>query len=155
MKRVALLIMVPLVAGCDVRTKNPANDEGKVTINANESGEVNFNLPFVSGNVKLPEGVMENGDFDIDGVKMIPGGKMTGFNVNAGDKTTINLAFTAPASPDEVRAYFLEQFEKKGVEAAAAGDAVTGKTKDGDSFVINVEPAAQGSQGRIAIQDKD
>jgi hypothetical protein len=65
------------------------------------------------------------------------------------------MTFTAPASPDQVRSYFVDQFRKQGVDAAIAGDAVSGKSKDGNPFVIEVSPAANGSQGRIEIQDKD
>jgi hypothetical protein len=65
------------------------------------------------------------------------------------------MSFNAPASPDEVRSYYVDQFKKQGVEAALAGDAVTGKSKDGSPFTIQVSPAANGSQGKIVIQGKD
>ena len=156
MKRLALLMLVPLVTACNMHSKNPANDNGSVTINASDSGQVEFNLPFVSGSVKLPEGVMKNGEFDIDGVKMVPGGKITGVSVFAADKgSTVDIAFSAPTSPEQVRAYFLDQFKQKGAQVAQAGDAITGKAKDGDAFTITAGPAAQGSQGRIAIQSED
>lgn len=152
MKHVAFLIILPLLAGCDVHSKNPANDD-QVSIRANEDGQVSFDVPFASGNVKLPAGSMSSSDFDIEGVKMIPGGRITSFNIDAGDKgATVNFGFKAPGSPDEVRTYFADQFGKKGIDAAVVGDSVSGKTKDGDPFVIRVEPAAQGSQGTITIQ---
>ncbi len=156
MRSLALLMLVPLMAGCKVDTKYPKDGDENVMINATENGQVTFNVPFASGQVKLPEGMMKDGEIDIDGVKMIPGGTMSGFNVNAGDKgATVNLGFKAPASPDDVRAYFLAQFKEKGVEAAATGDSVSGKTKDGNSFVIKVESAGQGSQGTITILSDD
>jgi hypothetical protein len=65
------------------------------------------------------------------------------------------MGFTAPPSPDEVRSYFVDQFKKQGVDAAIAGDAVTGKSKDGSDFTIQVSQAASGSQGKILIQSKD
>jgi hypothetical protein len=110
----------------------------------------------VKGQVKVPAMMMHNGNIDIDGVKLMPGSSVTGFSVLAGDKgANVNMAFTAPASPDEVRSYYVDQFRKQGVEVALAGDAVTGKSKDGNPFVIQVNPAASGSQGKIEIQDKD
>ena len=148
-----LLAGAAALAACNVDTKNPANGDENVSINADETGNVTFNLPFASGQVKLPEGMMKNGDFDIDGVKMVPGGTVSGFNVDAGHKgATVHLAFKAPGSPDDVRAYFVEQFKAKGVAASASGTAVSGTTKDGDAFVIDVGPGAQGSQGTITIQ---
>ena len=156
MRFAALLVVVPLVAGCNVHSKNPADGDENVMINASENGQVTFNVPFASGQVKLPEGTFHNGDFDIDGVKMMPGATVSGFNVNAGDKkATVNLAFKAPAAPEDVRSYFLDQFKAKGIEASAVGNSVSGKTKDGDPFIITVQAAGQGSEGTIKVQDDD
>lgn len=156
MTRLALLILVPAVAlaGCHV-SRNDGNSDN-VTIKADEDGNVSFNVPFVNGNVKLPEGALQGGNFDIDGVKMIPGATMHGFNVDAGDKgSTVHIAFDAPKTPDEVRSYFVDQFKQKGLSVAQSGTAIDGKTHDGDTFKIDVQPAAQGSTGTIAIQSKD
>jgi hypothetical protein len=153
-RSLVVLAVLPFVAGCNGHTKNPASGDKNVTINSDEHGHVAFNLPFMSGSVKLPEGAMHDANFDIDGVKMIPGGTITGFNVDAGDKgSLVDLAFKAPAAPAEVRAYFLDQFKAKGVDAAAAGDAISGKSKDGSPFTIDVSPDPNGSRGKIVIQD--
>jgi hypothetical protein len=53
-----------------------------------------------------------------------------------------------------VRSYYLDQFKKQGLEVALAGDAVTGKAKDGSPFAIHVGAAPSGSQGTIEIHDK-
>jgi hypothetical protein len=156
MNRLALLLLVPLLAGCNIHSKNPASGDENVSIHADESGQVAFNLPMVAGQVKVPQMMMHNGNIDIDGVKLMPGSSVTGFSILAGDKgANVNMAFTAPASPDEVRSYFLDQFRKQGAEVALAGDAVSGKSKDGNPFVIHVTPGPNGSQGKIGIQDKD
>ena len=155
MNRSALFLLVPLLAGCNVHSKNPANGDDNVTINADESGHVSFNLPFMQGKVKVPTTMMRNGNFDIDGVKLMPGSSVTGFSLDAQHEgATVNMTFNAPASPDEVRSYFVDQFKQKGVEAALAGDSVAGKSKDGSPFVINVSPAAGGSTGTIEIRSK-
>jgi hypothetical protein len=155
MNRFALLAVPLLLAGCHARFKNPANGDETVTMNGQANGQVSFNFPFAQGQVKIPASMMHKGQFDIDGVKMIPGGSLTGFNVNAGDNgSTVNIGFNSPASPQDTRAYFLSQFQQKGVQAAAAGDSITGKSKDGDTFVIHVASAANGSTGTIQIQSK-
>ena len=151
-----LLLLVPAaaLAGCNV-SRNDGNSDN-VSIKADGNGSVSFDVPFVNGKVKLPEDAIKSSNFDIDGVKMMPGATMTGFNVNAGDKgSTVHMSFKAPKTPDEVRAYFLDQFKQKGVNAAQSGNAVNGKTDDGDRFAIDVQPAAQGSTGTIAIESKD
>jgi hypothetical protein len=156
MNRSALLLLVPLLAGCNVHSKNPANGDDNVSIHADDSGNIAFNLPIAEGQVKVPTSMMHNGNVDIDGVKLMPGSSVTGFNVEArNNNATVDISFKAPASPDQVRSYFLDQFRKQGVEAALSGDAVTGKSKDGSPFVIHVEPGPSGSRGKVELQDKD
>lgn len=156
MNRFALLMTVLLLAGCNVHSKNPASGDENVTINADESGHIAFNVPFAQGQVKVPTSFMNHGNVDIDGVKLMPGSSLTGFSVFAGDKgSTVNMTFNAPASPDEVRSYFINQFKAQGVEAALAGDSIAGKSKDGSDFTIQVSPGPSGSQGRIVVHDKD
>lgn len=156
MNRSLLLMPVALLAACDVHSKNPADADENVSIQADDSGHVAFNLPFAQGQVKVPAAMMHDGNFDIDGVKLMPGSSVTGFSVFAGEgkTSTVNMSFKAPSTPDAVRSYFLDQFRKQGVEAALAGDAVAGTSKDGNPFTIEVGPAANGSQGKIVIKDK-
>jgi hypothetical protein len=156
MIRFALLMLVPLIAGCDVHSKKSASNDDKVNIKADASGNVAFDLPFAKGQVKLPAGFMDKGDVDIDGVKLMPGSQVTGFTVDSqGKLTNVDMSFTAPAAPDQVRAYFLGEFKKRGAEASLSGDTVSGKSKDGNPFTIKVSPAGKGSQGTIRIQDRD
>lgn len=156
MNRLALFMAVPLLAGCNVHSKNPASGDENVTINADESGHVSFNLPFVKGEVKVPTSMMHEGSFDIDGVKLMPGSKVTGFSVFARDQgADVNMTFDAPAPPEQVRSYFLDRFKEQGVEAALSGNSVTGKSKDGSPFTIEVSPGGNGSQAKIEIQSKD
>lgn len=153
MNRLAILSLVPLLAACNVHSKNPAAGDENVSIHADESGHIAFNLPIAQGQVKVPAGMMRNGNFDIDGVKLMPGSSVTGFNVNAAHEgATVDMSFANPASPDAVRAYFLGQFKEQGVQAALAGESVAGKSKDGSPFLIHVSPAPHGSKGIISIQ---
>ena len=156
MNRLAFLLLLPMLAGCNVHSKNPAAGDDNVSIHADESGNIAFNLPIAEGKLKVPANFMHEGDVDIDGVKLMPGSSLTGFNLDSrNDVSNVDMSFTSTASPDEVRAYYVDQFKKQGVEPAIAGDAVTGKSKDGGPFTIQVSPAANGSTGKIVIQDKD
>ena len=152
MNRSAILVILPLLAGCNVHSDGDDN----VSIHADQSGNIAFNLPIAEGKLKIPGNFMHEGDVDIDGVKLMPGSSLTGFNLDShNDVSNVDMSFTSTASPDEVRSYYVDQFKKQGVEAAIAGDAVTGKSKDGDPFTIQVGPAATGSQGKIVIESKD
>jgi hypothetical protein len=156
MTRFAFLLALPLLAACNVHGKYPKDSDDHVSIHADESGNIAFNLPIAQGQVKLPSGFMHNGNFDIDGVKLMPGSQVTGFNVEShNDVTNVDMSFSAPARPDQVRSYFVEQFKAKGIEAALSGDTVTGKSKDGNPFTIQVSPRSGGSQGKIVVQDND
>ena len=156
MKPALLLILVPLMGACDVSAKRPQEGDDNVTIRADEGGQVSFNMPFASGEVKLPQSALENSKFDIDGVQMMPGGRTTSFNLDSSDgEAIVKLGFAAPQSADAVRTYFLDEFGKKGVEASASGNRVSGQSKDGDSFVIDIRPAPDGSTGTITIDSKN
>jgi hypothetical protein len=122
MNRLAVLLPVLVLAGCNVQSKNPANGDDSVSIRADDSGNIAFDLPIAEGQVKA---------------------------------ATVQMSFTAPASPDEVRSYFLDQFRKKGDQVTRAGDAVTGQSKDGDRFTIHVSPASNGSRGKIDLQSRN
>ena len=155
MKQAALLMLPILLAGCDSQIKSPSNDSENVTMKGDANGQVSFNLPFAQGKVKIPASMMQKGQFDIDGVRMIPGGLLTGFNVDAGENgSKVNIAFKSPVSPEKTRAYFLDQFRQKGVQATPAGDSITGKSKDGNTFAIHIAAAGTGSDGTIQIQSK-
>ena len=156
MTRFAFLLALPMLAACNVHGKYPNDSNDNVSIHADESGNIAFNLPIAQGQVKIPSGFMHEGDIDIDGVKLMPGSKVTGFNLDShNDVTNLDMSFTAPASPDQVRSYFVDQFRKQGAEVKLAGDSVTGKSKDGSPFTIQVSPAASGSQGKIIVQDNE
>jgi len=155
MSRSALLIIVPLLAACDVHSKNPASGDDNVTIQADADGQIAFNMPFAEGRIKVPAGVMHGGDVDIDGVKLMPGSSITGFNLNAADdRSTVRMNFSSTAKPEDVLAYYADRFGKSGTDISVAANSVTGKTKDGSAFVIRVTPASNGSQGTIEIQDR-
>ena len=152
MTRLAFLIVLPLLAGCNVQSKNPSHDDDNVSMSADQNGQVAFNFPFAKGSIKLPASMMHNGQIDLDGVNMPAGTSTTGFHMNsANDRTAVVMSFTNPQTPDQVRAYFVDAFAKNGVTASVEGNAVTGKSKDGDQFTIAVTPAAGGSQGQIVI----
>jgi hypothetical protein len=150
-----LLAIAPLLllAACDAEVKTPTGNDETVQMKADADGRVAFNLPFAKGEIKLPTGVMSNADFDIDGVKMMPGASLTGFNLDAGKDNPgkVNFTFKAPASPEQVKTYFIEQFKAQSVEAAMVADVLQGTTKDGSTFRMRFAPDGTGTSGTIAL----
>ena len=156
MNRFALLALPLVLAGCNVHSKDRADGDDNVSVSGDASGNISFDVPFAKGQLKIPSGFMHEGNVDIDGVKLMPGSQVTRFNMNSRDKVSVvEIAFTSPQAPDQVRAYFVDQFHKHGAEASVAGDTVTGKSKDGNPFTIQVSPSGSGSQGKIQAQDDD
>lgn len=154
MKSSAFLMLLPLLGACDVHSGGGRNDNDNVSINADETGNIAFNVPFIQGQVKVPGSMMHGGDFDIDGVKLMPGSAISGFKLNAGDQgSTVDISFKAPGTLDQTRAYFLDQFKQKGVNAVASGDGISGTSKDGSPFVIHLTAAGGGTEGTVEARD--
>lgn len=146
-----------VVAACDAEVRAPTGNDERVQMKADADGRVSFDMPFAKGEIKLPAGVMKDAKFDIDGVKMVPGGSVTGFNLDAaggGQPAKVNLTFSAPMSPEEVKSYFLEQFRTHSVEAAVVADVIQGTTRDGDTFRMRLSPQGTGTSGTIEIDTK-
>lgn len=157
MTRFAIVLALPLLGACDIDAKNPANDaRERVEIKADDKGSVAFDLPFAKGNLKLPEGMMKDGNVDIDGVKLMPGSKVTGVSVlsEKDGPATVDIAFAVPKAPDEVRGYYAGEFAKQGVKASVEGEAIKATTKDGSDVTIAVTPDGDGSKGKIAIIER-
>jgi hypothetical protein len=126
MLKIAALAPLLLLAACDAEVKAPAAGDETVQMKADADGRVAFNLPFAS---------------------------LTGFNLDAGKDNAgkVNFTFTAPATPQEVKTYFLNQFRAQGAEAAMVADAIQGTTKEGATFVMRFAPQGTGTSGTIEL----
>ena len=140
-------------------TINAGDDQGGVVIKAGkDGGNVRIGGKGPSIDIAIPDFVdldVES-DFDIDGVKLYPGSKVTSVDVNARkkdglDNTTVKLGFTAPAAPKVAADWMAAEFGKKGVQVARTGDTLAGKDKDGDAFTIKFGPDGANSKGEVLI----
>lgn len=135
------------------------NSGDAVAIQANgETGRVAIKVPGFEGNLNVPRFVLDNSNFDLDGVKLYPGSKITNVNVAANkagnDEAKVNIAFTSPAEPDKVADYLRKAFAENKVAVTANGTSLSGTMTDGEAFSIALEPGAGGTAGRIAIDAK-
>jgi len=122
------------------------------------SGKVAVKIPGIDAKVSVPEGLMAKSGFDIDGVKLYPGSSTTGFSVIAGnDKSnepTVRLGFTSPAAAPVVRDWFTKAFAERRITVAQSGDALVGKTKDGNDFRISLKDGTAGQTlGELTVDD--
>ena len=143
------------LVGCDDSTSgnSAAAEDTIVSIerSGNEGGDLSVNLPGFDANVRLPDALMTSGKFDIDGVTLFPGSKISNVKIGSGE-TPLTMTFDAPAEPAKVVAWFQERFTAKSVKVAATGNVLSGTTNDGETFSIALMPAAGGrSTGSIEI----
>ena len=168
--RLAFLIPpMMLLAACGSEEKKSESGT-EVSINAgDEHGGVQIKTGKDGGNIKIggdgaaididiPDFVdldIES-DFDIDGVKLYPGSKVTTVNVdandkNGADKAVVKLGFTSPAAPTKAADWMAGEFAKKGVKVTRTGDTLAGKDKDGADFTIKFGPDGANAKGDVVI----
>ncbi len=168
--RLAFLIPpMMLLAACGSEEKK-AGEGTEVSINAgDEHGGVQIKTGKDGGNIKIGGGGAAididipdfvdldiESDFDIDGVKLYPGSKVTKVDVDAvdkggADKATVKLGFTSPAAPTKAADWMADEFAKKGVKVTRSGDALAGRDKDGADFRINFAPDGATAKGEVVI----
>ena len=144
----------------EVTINAKGEDGGNVRISADGKGSsISIDGDGVNINADLPgiDGLAVGSDFDIDGVKLYPGAKITSVNVNAdagkpeGQQGLVEFGLTAPAAPAAVLDWYAKAFAAKGIATTTKGAALTGKTKDGDAFAIELAPEGKGSIGKVRI----
>lgn len=128
-------------------------DGGNGVIKADgESGKLSIDLPGLKGAITMPKIELSGDKVDIDGVKLYPGSRVTGMDVNddGGEGAgKVRIRFEADAPPTKVQRYFLDAFKDKGVTATAQGTGLSGVDEDGKSFSIDLAGAGTGTHGTI------
>lgn len=167
--RLAFLIPpMMLLAACGAGDSK-ADDGAQVSINAGGDGGVKIRTGAdgskisIGGrdaaiNIDVPDVVdldIES-DFDIDGVKLYPGSKVTRIDIDANDRkgadtAAVKLGFTAPAAPKVAADWMADEFAKKGIKVTRSGDTLAGRAKDGDDFLIRFSPDGKTSKGEVQI----
>ena len=123
-----------------------------------ESGKIELSLPGgIEAKGKLPEGLGNDGDFDIDGVGLYPGARVGSVKVNASDaaamkRAVVRIGFTAPGDAAAVADWYQQQFDAKAIKVSRRGETLSGKTEDGNDFTIALTGAGAGSaKGLVTI----
>ena len=135
---------------------------GAVTAGADgKTGKVSINAPGFKGEIELPKIHLDADDFEMNGVKLYPGSKITALNVaggdgNGDDDDTVRVSFDAPAAPDVVKAWFADKLVKEGdFKLKLAANGLSGTTDEGKPFTMTLTPATDGhASGAIIISGK-
>lgn len=146
-----------------ISISSDVDSAGTLTVDADsETGKLEVTLPGgLEAKVKIPGGLPNDAKFDIDGVGLFPGAKISTVNVNANGKAgaesaVVVLGFAAPGDAAAVADWYQQQFAEKSVTASRRGDTLSGKTEDGDDFVLALAQGAPGkARGTLTITDKN
>lgn len=165
MKKFAIIAMPLLIlSACADNSGEKAEKEAatgeNLTISADgDGGNVSIKGGGISVSADLPglDEIDANTDFDIDGVKLYPGAKITSFNLGVdgdrpeGKQGVVRFGLSAPAAPATVLNWYSKAFAARGVTTSVKGSVLNGTSKDGDVFSISLTPEGSGSKGEIKI----
>lgn len=168
MRALPLLPLLPallLVAACDrdsgstlsINADGGAGNGFAATVS--NQGEVAINSPVFSGKLKLPRLDMDAEDFDMNGVHLYPGSRITGIDVQADgrghggkDDGRVRVSFDSPAEPQRIIGWFQERLNKAGYSVQSQKTDLTGTTDDGKPFRMELAPAGENkARGTILI----
>jgi len=174
----ALLLVPPLalLAACQARTgpqrdgadKDAAAGKPAITASIGDGANaatgkdgVSIDTPVFSARVKLPLIDLDSGHVDLDGMKLYPGSRVTGVDMDsAGDshKGRVEIAFTSPDAPDRLLAYYRQAARDDGFAVSAPGTGPGGETVlDGardagaKGFHLVIGPDGAGTKGSILL----
>lgn len=156
------------LAACDGHDGNSTSisfssndsDGNSVTGGIDKDGNLKVDSTGFKADIKLPSIKLDAGDFEMNGVHLYPGSAITSMNIDAHDKKgeegkndgKVSVAFTSPATAATVRDWLKERLDKAGFVLSTAGNGLTGKTDDGQPFVLKLDEDGAGkSKGSIEM----
>lgn len=160
MRTIAILglaLLFPLAACGDGKegtsiTFNASDPDGNVASAIDgKTGKLSIDAPGFKGEISLPKLDLNDGNFEMNGVHLYPGSKISAMNIDARpgqdgaeDSGRVRVTFDSPATPDVVRAWFLDKLGKAAFKLRSEGSALVGTTDEGKPFRLDLKPAANG-----------
>ena len=150
------LILAPalLLAAC-----GSSDSEGtQISINGDnfsagmgKDGKVAIDVPGFKGNIDLPKIQLDASDFDINGVSLPAGSKITNMDIAGkdGSQGGVRVAFTSPVTPVAVRDWFQGKLAAEGFKLTANGNDLSGTTQDGKAFSLVTKANGTGATDSV------
>ena len=167
MRKVMLGLALPLVllAGCSVdagkddggngMASMKVGEDGNVSITASDGADgVSVSIPGFDAKLNVPGVELGGDDMDIDGIKLYPGTEVKGINVTdqkGAGNSRVEMRFTSPATPDQVRDWFQQRLAKAGFTLKQEGNALTGTTDEKKPFRLDLNGDGTTAKGTIVL----
>lgn len=141
----------------DSSSNSASSSSNSSTVTTNGNSKFALKINGTEINVNLPKDVLNDGAKSDD---LYPGAKITGINVssnndndngNRSSSSLVNMEFTAPDAPDKVANYFVKKFKDEGGTASRQGTTVSGKTEDGQDYILKLTPNGSGSNALLSV----
>ena len=163
MRTIMILAPALLLAACG--SNDAAKDEGtQISINGGEQGnsfsanmgkdgKVSIDAPGFKMDVNLPKIQLDAGDFDINGVELPAGSKITSMNIAGNDEKdgALKVNFTSPVGTAAVREWFQGKLAAEGFKLTASGDNLTGTTDEGKAFSLTTKANGAASESVLSV----
>jgi len=154
-------LAVLLLSGCDARIGGGDRNKGEAGVAVNVAGgQISLDTEDLQAKLKLPKLDLDAARMDIDGVKLYPGTKVGGIDVQAQDAAAgdgegkVTIAFTSADPPATLLDYYRKAFSDRNysVAAATAGELALAAAKPRHKDVhVAVHPEGAGSAGTIVV----
>lgn len=163
--RFAFLLPIALLAACDRKgdkaTVEISAGNGSTSIKAapGAESELKIDTPGVKADINLPFMHVLADEMEIDGVKLYPGSKIAGVNIDARDGEEedgrFSLRFHAPADRAKVAQWFTGQFAAHDFKMTLSGSRFAGTNDEGHPVTLDMRDSANGTtEGEIRIEGK-
>lgn len=154
-----LMILIPALMLAACGSNDRAGDGTQISIDGGNSfsagvgkdGKVSIDAPGFKANIDLPKIQLDAGDFDINGVSLPSGSKITNMNIagKGEDDGGVKVAFTSPVGTAAVREWFQGKLAAEGFKLTATGDNLSGTTEKGKAFTLTTKPAGNGASESV------
>ena len=145
--------------GSSFSINSSSSDGNAAGASIDGNGEAVIDTPFFKGKVTLPKLKLDADNFEMNGVHLYPGSTISNMNVDVRDKGgeknegRVRVAFSSPAAPAAVRAWFKGKLSAAGFTLSDKGNGLTGKTDQSKPFTLDLTPDGPGkSNGVITIE---